>query len=36
MEDANGGLFVLEGSIPIVGRKNNTIDDYKGQRMGGS
>ena len=36
MEDANGGLSVIEGSIPIVGWKNKTIGDYEGCKMGGS
>ena len=35
MEDKNGGLFVLEGSIPTVGKKNITIEKYEGRRMGG-
>ena len=30
MEDTNGGLSVPEGSIPTVGKKNKTIDDYEG------
>ena len=30
MEDANGGLSVLERSIPIVGQKNKTTSDYEG------
>ena len=36
MEDANGGLSVIEGSIPTVGRKNKIVEDYDGRRMGGS
>ena len=36
MEDANGGLSILEGYIPIVGRKRKTTSDYEGQIMGGS
>ena len=34
MEDANGGLSILEGSIPTIGRKNKTVRDYERQRMG--
>ena len=34
MEDANGGLSILEGYIPIVGRKRKTTSDYEGRRMG--
>ena len=30
MEDANGGLFVAEISIPTIGWKNKTSDDYEG------
>ena len=30
MEDANGGLFVPEGSIPTVGKKNKTTNNYEG------
>ena len=33
IEDENGGLSVPEGSIPIVGWKNKTTNDYEGQRM---
>ena len=36
MEDAHGGLYVLEGSVPTVGRKIKTTVDYEGQRMGAS
>ena len=36
MEDANGGLSVAKGSIPTIRRKNKTIGDYEGRRMGGS
>ena len=30
MEDVNGGLYVLEESIPTVGWKNKTTDEYEG------
>ena len=30
MQYENRGLSVLEGSIPAVGQKNKTIDDYEG------
>ena len=30
MEDANGGLYVKEGYIPTIGKKNKTIDNYEG------
>ena len=33
MEDANGGLSIPEGSIPTIGRKNKTVNDYEGQTM---
>ena len=36
MEDANGRLSVLEGFVPIIGRKIKTVGDYEGRRMGGS
>ena len=36
MEYENEGLYVLEGSIPAIGRKNKTASDYEGQRKGGS
>ena len=34
MEYASGGLFVPEGSIPTIGWKNKTNDDYEGRIMG--
>ena len=30
MEDANGGLSILEGSVPTVGRKRKIVSDYEG------
>ena len=36
MEDADGRLFILEGSIPTIGWNNKEVDDHEGRRMGGS
>ena len=36
MEDANGRLFISEGSIPIIGWNSKESDDHEGRRMGGS
>ena len=30
MEDANGGLYLLEGSIPAVGWKRKIAGGYEG------
>ena len=30
MEDANGGLYVLEGFVPAVGQKSKTTGGYEG------
>ena len=30
MEDANGGLSVLEGFVPVVGQKIKTAGGYEG------
>ena len=30
MEDENGGLSIPKGSIPTVGQKNKTTNDYEG------
>ena len=36
MEDANGGLSVLEGFVPTIGQKIKIASGYEGWRMGGS
>jgi hypothetical protein len=36
MEDADGILFILEGSIPTIGQNSKEVDGYEGQRMGDS
>ena len=30
MEDADERLFILEGSIPTIGRNNKEADDHEG------
>jgi hypothetical protein len=34
MEDVDGRLFILEGSIPTIGRNNKEVVDYEGRIMG--
>ena len=36
MEDANGGLYILEGFIPTIGKKRKIVGSYEGWRMRGS
>jgi hypothetical protein len=36
MEDADGRLFILEGSIPTIGWSSKEVDDHEGQRIGDS
>jgi len=36
MEDADGILFILEGSISTIGWNSKEFDDHEGRRMGGS
>ena len=36
MEDVDGILFILEGSIPTIGWNSEKFDDHEGRRMGGS
>jgi hypothetical protein len=36
MEDENGRLFILEGSIPTIGWTSKEYNDHEGQIMGGS
>ena len=36
MEGENGGLYVPEGSVPVVGWKRKKAGGYEGLRMGGS
>ena len=35
MEDANGGLYVPKGFVLTTRKKNKTVDDFKGRKMGG-
>ena len=30
MEDANGGISILEGFVPVIGWERKTIDGYEG------
>ena len=36
MEDADGRLFISEGSIPTIGWNRKEYDNHEGWRMGGS
>jgi hypothetical protein len=36
MEDADGILFILEGSIPTIGWNRKEVDGHEGRIMGGS
>jgi hypothetical protein len=36
MEDADGRLFILEGSIPTIERSRKEVIGHEGQRMGDS
>jgi hypothetical protein len=36
MEDADGRLFILEGSIPAIRWNRKEANDHEGGRMGGS
>jgi hypothetical protein len=36
MEDADGRLLILEGSISTIGWNSKEVDGHEGLRMGGS
>jgi hypothetical protein len=36
MEDADGRLFILEGSIPTIEWSSKEADGHEGRRMGDS